>query len=168
MFERVCSRKMMGPSHASEFQQKSVFNYGALWTGAWASWAREGTTDGPKGMRTHQSNPPSTWLEWTNSHQCTSWGWGHWNHFGDKPKTHPPCPKLLVFSTSSLPQKFSLLPTSLPPTSPSYLRLPPPTSHLILRSLHRQSSKVVGARAGAKSVHLKLEREWEQSQCVWS
>jgi hypothetical protein len=27
-----------------------------------------------------------------------------------------PCPKLLVFSTFFLPQNFSLLPTSLPPT----------------------------------------------------
>jgi hypothetical protein len=35
-----------------------------------------------------------------------------------------PYPKLLVFSTTSLPQFFSLLPTSLPPTSPL---LPPPT-----------------------------------------
>jgi len=57
-------------------QQKSIFNYGAPWIGAWASRARDGTTDGAKGMRTHQSSPPSTWPEWTSSHQCTSWGWG--------------------------------------------------------------------------------------------
>jgi hypothetical protein len=50
-----------------------------------------------------------------------------------------PCPKFLVFSASSLPQSFSLLPTSLPPTSPSYL------THLILRSLHHQSSRVLEA-----------------------
>jgi hypothetical protein len=29
-----------------------------------------------------------------------------------------PCPKFLVFSAASLSQSFSLLPTSLPPTSP--------------------------------------------------
>jgi hypothetical protein len=41
-----------------------------------------------------------------------------------------PCPKLLIFSASSLPQKISLLPylppTNLPPPPPS---LPQPTSH---------------------------------------
>ncbi len=52
-------------------QQKSVFNYGASWTGARASRSREGTTDGPKGTSTHQSSPPSTgcplWLRGPNS-----------------------------------------------------------------------------------------------------
>jgi hypothetical protein len=61
------------------------------------------------------------------------------------------CPKFFVFSTSSLPQSFSLLPTSLPPTSPllftspllpplSYLQPTPPSYllHLILCSLHHQ------------------------------
>jgi hypothetical protein len=52
--------------------------------------------------------------------------------FWDEPKPHPPCPKILFFSASTLPQNFSLQPTYLPPTSlllplPSYL--PPPTSH---------------------------------------
>jgi hypothetical protein len=76
-------------------------------------------------------------MEWTNTHQCTNWGWGCWTHFVDEPKAHPPCPKLLFFFTSFLPQKFSLLPTyplsyfpphisHLPP--PSYL---PPTSPLL-------------------------------------
>ncbi len=69
-----------------------------------------------------------TWrgLEWTSSHQCTSWGWGRWSRFGDEPKRHPPCPKFFFSPASILPQKISLLPTYLPPTY-----LPPPTSHLL-------------------------------------
>jgi hypothetical protein len=52
-----------------------------------------------------------------------------------------PCPKFLVFSASSLPKSFSLLPTSLLLTSPllPHSQLPPPSylPHLILCSLHR-------------------------------
>jgi hypothetical protein len=114
-----------------------------------------------------------------HSHQCTSWGWGCWSCLGDEPKTHPPCPKLLVFSASSHPKNFPsylpapsyLLATShLPPLSyllppstllpPTYL--PPPTSHLIFRSLHCQNLGAVGARA--KPARLKLDREREQNQ----
>jgi len=55
-------------------------------------------------------------LEWNNSHQCTSSGWGRSSCFGDEPKTHP----------LALPRDFSA-PFSAPKFSPpTYLR--PPTS----------------------------------------
>jgi hypothetical protein len=60
-------------------------------------------------------------LEWTSSHQCTSWRWACRSRFGDEPKTHPPYPQVLFFFASSLPQNFPLLPTYL---SPTYLRPP--------------------------------------------
>jgi hypothetical protein len=60
------------------------------------------------------------------------------------------CPKFLVFSTSYLPQIFSLLPTSLPPTSP----LQPISFHFALIS----SSKLE-----AKAPSLKLESTWSGS-----
>ncbi len=61
-----------------------------------------------------------------------------------------PYPKLFVFSASSLPQKISLLPSSLPPTSPLYL------PHMILHSLHRQS---LGAAPELKS-------SWSRSRAM--
>jgi hypothetical protein len=86
------------------------------------------------------------WLEWTSSHQCTSWGWGRWSCFGDEPKAHPPYPKLLFF--------FHLFfaPKIFPPT---YL---PPTSHSIATAWElleweqeqSQSPRVVGAGAGTE------------------
>ncbi len=66
--------------------------------------------------------------EWTSSHQCTSWGWGHSSRFGDEPKTHPlPIPR--DFSTPFSVPKF---------TSPTYLH-PSYLPHLISCSLHFQS-----------------------------
>jgi hypothetical protein len=75
------------------------------------------------------------------------------------------CPKFLIFSTYSLPQSFSLLPTSLLFTSSllppshlpplSYLQPPPYLPHLILSSLHRQSSRVL--KAGVKIMRLKQD-----------
>ncbi len=94
-------------------------------------------------------------LEWTSSHQCTSWGWGYLNCFGDEPKTHPPLPKVFGFFSLFSAQIF-FLPTYLPPTyfpPPTFLlptypllppsHLPPPSYlfHLILHSLHRQNLK---------------------------
>ncbi len=70
------------------------------------------------------------WLEWTNNHQCTSWGWGHSSHFGDEPKTHPPLPKVFGFFSLFYAPSFSLLPTSflftspLLPTSPHFAFIP--------------------------------------------
>jgi hypothetical protein len=61
-----------------------------------------------------QPQPTSIRLEWTNSHQCTNWGWGHSNHFEDEPKTHP----------LPLPRDFSS-PFLYPKIFPSYL--PPPS-----------------------------------------
>jgi len=63
-------------------------------------------------------------LEWTSSHQCTSWGWGCSSCFRDESKTHPPLPKVFGrFSLFSAPKFFP--PTSLPPTylPPTYLPL---------------------------------------------
>jgi hypothetical protein len=56
-------------------------------------------------------------LEWTSSHQCTSWGWSRSSCFGDEPKTHPlPLPR--DFSTLFSPPKFSrLIYFTPPPTS---------------------------------------------------
>ncbi len=51
-------------------------------------------------------------LEWTSSHQCTSWGWSRSTRFVDE---HPPCPSRFFFS---------------PPLYPEILYLPPPTYHL--------------------------------------
>jgi len=75
---------------------------------------------------------PSTdsWLEWNNSHQCTSSGWGCSSRFGDEPKTHP----------LALPRDFSApfsAPKFSPPTyfPPYYLPLPsylPPSPHFLL------------------------------------
>ncbi len=71
-------------------------------------------------------------LEWNNSHQCTSSGWGRSSCFGDEPKTHP----------LALPRDFSApfsAPKFSPPTysPPSYL-LPSllPTSALLPPSPH--------------------------------
>ncbi len=74
------------------------------------------------------------WLEWNNSHQCTSSGWGRSSRFGDEPKTHP----------LALPRDFSA-PVSAPKFSPhTYSPRPtyfPPSylPHLISCSLHLQS-----------------------------
>jgi hypothetical protein len=70
------------------------------------------------------SDTSSWWLEWTNNHQCTSWGLGCSSHFGDEPKTHPPLPKVFGFFNLFSAPKL-LPPTYLPPTY-----LPPPTSIL--------------------------------------
>ncbi len=64
-------------------------------------------------------------LEWTNSHQCTSWGWARSTRFADE---HPPCPSRLFFHLLSAP-KFST--STLLPTT--YQAHPP--------SLHCQSSR---------------------------
>ncbi len=73
--------------------------------------------------------PLNSGLEWTSSHQCTSWGWGCSSCFGDEPKTHPlPLPR--EFSAPLSAPKFSP-PTYLPPllsTSP----LLPPSTHFLL------------------------------------
>jgi hypothetical protein len=104
-------------------------------------------------------------LEWTSSHQRTSWGWGHSSHLGMNQRHILPYPKSLVLSVSSLPQRFSLLPTYLPPSylpAPSYL---PPTYlplHFALtpslelrRAWSRSQDNVLNARA--KTMCLKRE-----------
>ncbi len=110
-------------------------------------------------------------LEWTSSHQCTSWGWGRSSRFGMNQKHILPCPKFLVFSISYLPQSFSLLPTSLLLTSPllppfhlyppSYLPptyLPPPT-YLTSFCVH----SIVKARK-----RLKWEPPSSEFKSAWS
>jgi len=82
-------------------------------------------------------------VEWTSTHQCTSWGWGCWTHFVDEPKAHPPYPKLLFFFTSFLPQKFSLLPTYPLSYLPSHISHLPPHSYLPLPYCHCQSPRAV-------------------------
>ncbi len=58
------------------------------------------------------------WLEWTSSHQCTSWGWARSARFADE---HPPCPRCFFFPPL-------LCPTYLPPPiPPPTLNLPPPS-----------------------------------------
>jgi hypothetical protein len=76
-------------------------------------------------------------LEWTSSHQCTSWGWSCSSHLKDEPKTHLPLPKVFgFFSFFSTPKFFP--PTYLFPTY-----LPPPTYftsfcvHSIIRTWER-------------------------------
>ncbi len=76
-------------------------------------------------------------LEWTNSHQCTSCGWARWGRFSDEWKSHPPCPHIYFFPTSSLPQNFP--PSYLPPTNPS----PPP--HSIAKAPETSSGSELGA-----------------------
>ncbi len=102
------------------------------------------------GSKSGRSWTPIVLLEWIKSHQCTSCGWARWGRFPDERKSHPPCPHIYFFFTSSLPQKFlSYLPQNfpsyLPHTSPLLptTYLPPPTYHLPTPplSLHRQSSR---------------------------
>jgi hypothetical protein len=127
---------------------------------------RGGTWTGPT-HHARKNRGGKAGLEWTSNHQCTSWGWGRWSRFGDEPKTNPPCPQVLFFSASYLPQNFPLLPTSLPPTSallftsppsyhppptshlppPSYM--PPPTSHSIARAREQSSMSGRGGTFGA-------------------
>ncbi len=62
MFARVCSRKMMGPSHAYDFLATTKVRI-QLWSSlnrCLGQSSQRGTTDGAKGIRTHQSSPPST------------------------------------------------------------------------------------------------------------
>jgi hypothetical protein len=67
-------------------------------------------------------------LEWTNNHQCTSWGWGRSSCFEDEPKTYSPSPKILGFSQPFLYSNFfPSFPHTSPYLPPTYL--PPPTSH---------------------------------------
>ncbi len=93
------------------------------------------------------SSDPSNRLKWTNSHQCTSWGWGRWSRFGDEPKTHLPLPKVIdFFSLFSTPNFF-------PPT---YLPFPTYLTWFCIHSIIRtqewcQSSGAVGARVELKS-----------------
>jgi hypothetical protein len=64
--------------------------------------------------------------------------------FWDEPKTHPPLPKVFgFFSLFSTPKFF--LPTYLPFTYLPPSHLPPPSylPHLILHSLHCQSSRAL-------------------------
>jgi hypothetical protein len=101
-------------------------------------------------------------LEWTSSHQCTSWGWGHWSHFGDEPKTHPPIPKVFGFFHPLLYPK--VIPSYLPPchlppflfTSPFLppTCLPPPT-YITWLCTH----SIAKAREWF---------EWEPQQGAWS
>ncbi len=100
-------------------------------------------------------------LEWTSSQQCTNWGWGYWSRFGDEPKTHFPLPKLfgfftLFFTPKVLPRTYLPPPIYIPPPTSD---LPPPSylPHLILCSLHRHSSVVVGV--GAMTMRLKRAHE---------
>ncbi len=75
-----------------------------------------------------------------------------------------PYPKFLVFLASSLPQSFSLLPTSLTLTSPSYLPptyLPPPT---YLTSFCTQSIIRAWERLKWESPSLKLGSAWSETQ----
>jgi len=127
-------------------------------------------------------------LEWTNSHQCTSWGWARSTHFGDE---HPPCPSGFFFSPPLCPEILYLPPTSpflpssllsplLPP--PSYLpptyHLPSPSSlppsnptppHSITRALETSSGWSWSWSTGARAVVVEreLERlEPEQDPCI--
>ncbi len=76
----------------------------------------------------HHSEPtPISRLEWTSSHQGTSWGWACSTRFVDE---HPPCPSRFFFHLLSA-LKFStspLLPTPsyLPPTNPTPPLTPSP------------------------------------------
>jgi len=63
-------------------------------------------------------------LEWTSSHQCTSWRWGHSSPFASQQKTHP----------LQLPRDFSAPSLTQNPSPPTYL------PHLISRSHHLESS----------------------------
>jgi hypothetical protein len=63
---------------------------------------------------------PLQGLEWTSSHQCTSWRWARSARFADE---HPPCPRCFFFHLFSAPPTSPLLSPLLPP--PSYL---PPTN----------------------------------------
>jgi len=62
MFARVCSRKMMGRSHASYFlaTRKVRIQLWSFLNRTACHRSREGTTDGQMGTSSHQCRPPST------------------------------------------------------------------------------------------------------------
>ncbi len=91
------------------------------------------------------SSGPVPGLEWTSSHQCTSWGWTRSTRFADE---HPPCPSRFFFFTSSLPWNSLPPPSYLPPTNPT-----PP--HSIARAPETSSS--YGAGVGTVAVERELE-----------
>jgi hypothetical protein len=138
----IIAKLLLTPPFALNLPTQQVESLG--W--AWAPW-----------YKAHWVSPLLSQLEWTSSHQCTSWGWSRWSRFGDEPKPHLPSPNIYIFSRlCSAPKHFS--PTYLPPTSylptPSYL-LPtpsylPPTSPLL------PVIAIARARAGAP------ESEWER------
>ncbi len=94
-------------------------------------------------------------LEWTNSHQCTSWGWGNSSCFGDEPKTYP----------FPLPMDFSA-PCSLPKFSPPTSLTSFPT-HAISRAQESsrawigQSFKEMWATRLEEGGELNVEGTWK-------
>jgi hypothetical protein len=86
------------------------------------------------------------------------------------------CPKFLVSSASSLPQSFSLLPTSLPPTfhlvyvPPPTSHLPPPSylPHLISHSLRRQSSGALEAGPRNSIIKAREHFKWDPGKRAWN
>jgi len=97
-----------------------------------------------------------TWLQWTSSHQCTSWGWARWNRFADEQKSDPRCSHVFCFFHLFSAPKFSrLLPTTY---------LPPLTYHLPCHNLSfglaTKAKGVVRLRAKRKEA-----RESKQRHC---
>ncbi len=86
-------------------------------------------------------------LEWTSSHQCTSWVWVYSSRFADEPKTHP----------LPLPREFSA-PFSAPKSSPSYLPPPAYLPHLISSSLHLESSVELSSFSPTELHGTRLEK----------
>ncbi len=98
-------------------------------------------------------------IEWTNSHQCTSWRWGCSSHFGDEQKTHSPCPKLLGFFQSLFcPKIFPSLPHTSPSTSLPPLTSHPPTSPLLPPSSFHTHS-ITRAQEPLKGEHKQPEQK---------
>ncbi len=93
-------------------------------------------------------------LEWTSSHQCTSWGWARWSRFADEQKSHPPCPHLF-----SAPKFSPLLPTTYLPPPTCHLP-PPPTSHP--QSIARAPEPSSGSEPRVMAV--ELERDPHETQ----
>jgi hypothetical protein len=88
---------------------------------------------------------------------------GRWSRFGMNQKHILPCPKLLDFSASSLPQMFSLLPTSpLPPISPDFAFTPSP--HLGSCWNRSRTSKQLEWEKSSGAVHARAKPQ----QHAWS
>jgi hypothetical protein len=98
----------------------------------------------------HKLLPDISGLEWTGSHQCTSWGWSHSNRFGDELKPHPPLPKVCgCFSLFSAPMFFP--PTYFPP--PTHL-----TSFCVHSIIRARESLKWGGRRGNTGLRVRSGR----------